>query len=61
LLNLTTYRVRQRTVASRGWLAAWLKMRNAANVSQTLKRTKGKGVMKRLPRTLAEYIDEERS
>jgi hypothetical protein len=36
-------------------------MRNAANVSQTLRRTEWKDVMKRLPRALAEYIDEERS
>ena len=31
--------VRERTVASCGWLAARLKMRSAANVSQTLRRT----------------------
>ena len=35
-------------------------MRSAANVSQTLRRTEWKRLMKRLPRTLAEYIGEER-
>jgi putative transposase len=53
--------VREKTVTSCGWLAARLKMRSAANVSQTLRRTEWKSLMKRLPRTLAEYIDEERS
>ena len=53
--------VRERTVASCGWLAARLKMRSAANVSQTLRRTEWKSLLKRLPRTLAEYIAEERS
>ena len=52
--------VRERTVASCGWLAARLKMRSAANVSQTLRRTEWKRLIKRLPRTLAEYIAEER-
>jgi putative transposase len=52
--------VREKTVASCGWLAARLKMRSAANVSQTLRRTPWKSLMKRLPRTLAEYIDEIR-
>ena len=36
------------------WLAARLKMRSAANVSQTLRRTEWKSLLKRLPRTLAE-------
>jgi hypothetical protein len=31
-------------------------MRSAANVSQTLRRTEWQTLMKRLPRTLAEYI-----
>jgi putative transposase len=53
--------VRERTVASCGWLAARLKMRSAANVSQTLRRTEWKSLLKRLPRTLTEYIAEERS
>ena len=53
--------VRERTVASCGWLAARLKMRSAANVSQTLRKTDWKSLSKRLPRTLAEYIAEERS
>ena len=34
--------------------------RSAANVSQTLRRTEWKRLMKRLPKTLAEYIAEER-
>ena len=50
--------VRERTVASCGWLAARLKMRSAANVSQTLRRTEWKNLMKRLPSTLAEYISK---
>ena len=41
--------VRERTVASCGWLAARLKMRSAANVSQTLRRTEWKSLWKRLP------------
>jgi hypothetical protein len=53
--------VREKTVASCGWLAAKLKMRSAANVSQTLRRTEWKSPMKRLPRTLAEYINEEKN
>ena len=53
--------VRERTVASCGWLAARLKMRSAANVSQTLRKTDWKSLSKRLPRTLAEYIAEKRS
>ena len=53
--------VRERAAASCGWLAARLKMRSAANVSQTLRRTEWKSLLKRLPRTLAEYIDEERN
>ena len=53
--------VRERTVASCGWLAGRLKMRSAANVSQTLRRTEWKSLLKRLPRTLAEYIGEERN
>jgi hypothetical protein len=53
--------IRERTVASCGWLAAKLKMRSAANVSQTLRRTEWKSPMKRLPRTLAEYINEEKN
>ena len=36
-------------------------MRSAANVSQTLRRTEWKSLLKRLPRTLAEYIGEERN
>ena len=35
-------------------------MRSAANVNQTLRRTEWKRLLKRLPRTLAEYIAEER-
>jgi hypothetical protein len=38
-----------------GWRAS-LKMGSAANVSQTLRKTEWKNLMKRLPRTLAEYI-----
>jgi hypothetical protein len=53
--------VRERTAASCGWLAARPKMRSAANVSQTLRRTEWKSLLKRLPRTLAEYIAEDRS
>ena len=53
--------VRERTAAACGWLAARLKMRSAANVSQTLRRTEWKSLLKRLPRTLAEYIAKERS
>ena len=53
--------VTERTVASCGWLAARLKMRSAANVSQTLRKMEWKSLMKRLPRTLAKYIDEERT
>jgi putative transposase len=53
--------VREKTVASCGWLAARLKMRSAANVSQTLRRTEWKSLMKRLPRTLAKYIVEKRN
>ena len=53
--------VREKTVASCGWLAARLSMRSAANVSQTLRRTEWKSLWKRLPRTLAEYIAKERS
>ena len=49
------------TVASCGWLAASLKMRSTANVSQTLRRTEWKSLLKRPPRTLAEYIAKERS
>ena len=52
--------VRERTVASCEWLAVRLKMRSAVNLSQTLRRTEWKGLMKRLPRTLAEYVNEER-
>jgi hypothetical protein len=51
--------VRERTVASCGWLAARLKMRSAANISQTLRKTEWKNLIKRLPRTLAEYIATE--
>jgi hypothetical protein len=51
--------VRERTVASCGWLAGRLKMRSAANVSQTLRGTEWKRLLQSLPRTLAEYIDEE--
>ena len=36
-------------------------MLSAANVSQTLRRTEWKSLLKRLPRTLAESIDEERN
>jgi hypothetical protein len=39
-----------------GWLETKLKMRNAANVSRTLRRTERKSLLKKLPRTLAEYI-----
>ena len=53
--------VRERTVASCGWLAARLKMRSAANVSQTLRRTEWKSLWKRLPRRLAKYLAKERS
>ena len=49
-----------RTVASCRCLAARLKKRSAANVSQTLKRTEWKTLLKRLPRTLAEYVAKER-
>ena len=52
--------VRGRTVASCGWLATRLKMRSAANVSQTLRKTEWKSLLKRLPPTLAEYVNEER-
>jgi len=48
------------TCASTVWLAVKLKMRSAANVNQTLRRTEWKRLMKRLPRTLAGYIAEER-
>jgi hypothetical protein len=41
-------------------IAARLKMRSAANVSQALRRTKWKSLMKRLPKALAEYIVEKR-
>ena len=50
-----TLSMKQGTVASCGWLAG-LKMGSAANVSQTLRKTEWKNLMKRLPRTLAEYI-----
>ena len=53
--------VGEMTVKSCGWLAAGLKMRSDANVSQTLRRTEWKSLLKRLPRTLAEYIAKERS
>jgi hypothetical protein len=46
--------VRERTVASCGWLAARLKMRSAANVSQTLSRTVWKSLFKSLSRTRRE-------
>ena len=36
-------------------------MLSAANVNQTLRRTEWKSLLKRLPRTLAEYIGEERN
>ena len=36
-------------------------MRSAANVSQTLRRTEWKSLLKRLPRTFAEYIAEDGS
>jgi hypothetical protein len=53
--------VRERTVASCGWLAARLKMRSAANVSQSLRRTDWKRLLQRLPRTLAKYIAEKQA
>jgi hypothetical protein len=49
--------VRARTVASCGWLAGGeAENAGAASVSQTLRKTEWKNLMKRLPRTLAEYI-----
>jgi hypothetical protein len=53
--------MREKTVASCGWLAARPKMRSAANVSQTLRRTEWKRLLQRLPRTLAKYIAENKA
>jgi hypothetical protein len=52
--------MRERTVGL-GWLAARREMRSAANVSQTFRKTEWKSLLKRLPRTLAEYVSQERS
>jgi hypothetical protein len=52
--------VRERTVASCRWLAARLKMRSAENASETLRRTEWQSLLKRLPRTLVEYIAKEK-
>ena len=53
--------VGEMTVKSCGWLAARLKMRSAANVSQTLSRTVWKNLFKSLSRTLAEHVAKERN
>jgi hypothetical protein len=46
----------ERTLASCGCLAVRLKMRAPRTLSQTLRRTEWKSLLKKLPRTLAEYI-----
>jgi hypothetical protein len=53
--------VRESAVSSCGWLETKLKIRNAANVSRTLRRTERKSLLRKLSRTLAEYVGKKQA
>jgi len=52
--------IRERTTVSQAWIATYLHMKSAANVSQQIKRMKGKKQEASLPKELRKYISLSR-